>query len=115
MRSLFIAAACSLIASLSNAQTYNSGFGTSSCSRFLQDIVHTETQIVAFSWAQGFVAGINIASISDRKKYYDVSGLTGMEALKRVTNFCRRNPDKPFIAAADALLLTLPKTDWRGD
>ncbi len=78
-------------------------------------MAHTDVQISAFSWAQGFIAGINVASINERKKYYVTDGLTGIEVLKRVTAFCVKNPDTPFIAAADALLSTLPKSDWRAN
>lgn len=98
-----------VIATSLNAQSYFSGVGEYSCQKFLENVVHTDIQIAALSWAQGFVAGINIAAISDRGYYFDVTGVTGNDVLKHLVAFCRFNLAANVIDASDAFLATLPK------
>lgn len=109
LKPLALSFAILFMAQITNAQTYYSGIGEQSCRKFLVDVSHTDIQVAALSWAQGYIAGLNIAAINDRGYYYDVSGITGLEVLKGITTFCRANLDQPLIAASDAILASLPK------
>lgn len=98
-----------LFATSLNAQAYFNGVGEYSCHKFLENVGHTDIQVAALSWAQGFVAGINVSAINDHGFYYDVSGVAGNDVLKHIVSFCRFNLGSPLIGASDALLATLPK------
>lgn len=111
LKSLAFSFAFFVMAQATDAQTYYGGIGEQSCRKFLVDLAHTDIQVAALSWAQGYIAGLNIAAITDRGYYYDVSGITGLEVLKRITTFCRENLDQPLIAASDAILVSLQKVN----
>ena len=111
LKSLTVSLAILAMAQAAESQTYFSGIGERSCRSFLVDVAHTEIQVAALSWAQGYIAGLNVAAITDRGYYFDVSGITGLEVLKVITTFCRENLDQPLIAASDAILVSLPKVN----
>lgn len=95
------------------AQTYASGPGTMVCREVLPEIVQSEImQVAVMSWVQGFVTGVNNAMIAERRFYFDVAGKTGMSYLQDVIAYCQANPDKPVIAAGDAIVRSLVQMDW---
>lgn len=111
LKSLALSFSIFVMAQATDAQTYYSGIGEQSCRKFLVDVAHTDIQVAALSWAQGYIAGVNIAAITDHGYYYDVAGITGLEVLKSITTFCRGNLDQPVITASDAILASLPKVN----
>lgn len=94
------------------AQAFYSGVGSYNCQKFLFELSHSETRVAVFSWAQGYIAGINVAAINNHGYYYDTSELSGMAASQLITVFCRSNLEKPLIAASDSILAALPKVQW---
>jgi hypothetical protein len=99
-------------ASSAGAQEYQQGIGVWSCQKFVPAIFETEGQVAAYSWAMGYIAGINTAKIIDFANYFDVSEIDDVTVLSHMIAFCRSHPNLPVIAAVDSLLPRLPVAVW---
>jgi hypothetical protein len=83
------------------------GVGTWQCSRFLADVGNT-TQVAAFSWFVGYLAGVNAVIAAERGAYYDIGPRDDVSILAGLMRYCAEHPENALAAGADALLLTLP-------
>jgi hypothetical protein len=91
-----------------HAPEYIRGIGTTPCTEFLANVADTDVQLAALSWAAGYMAGTNIATIVDRRSFRDVAKADATATRASMIAFCRDHPQQPLIAAVDALLPRLP-------
>lgn len=56
--------------------------------------------LVAVSWAQGFVSALNLAELPATKAYADLGSMSAPEQLQALGAWCRENPDEMFFRAA---------------
>src|SRR6516162_596709 len=94
-----------LTAGVANAQRHqSSGVGARSCAQFAEDYRQSPgvTEQVYFSWAQGFMSGMNFALSSDDKLTYRDLNSSPAETQKAfIRKYCN---DLPLGYFADAVL-----------
>ena len=97
------------------AEQYQSmGAGTKSCAVFgrtYKDKPKTANMIY-FSWAQGYMSGVNIAAGINNKDYRpaNLNAMTIAAQQRFIRDFCDRNPLKDFREAVDTLLSNIRST-----
>ena len=91
------------------AEQYQSmGAGTRSCAVFARtykDKPNT-ADMIYFSWAQGYMSGVNLAAGINNKDYRpaNLNAMTVAAQQRFIRDFCERNPLKDFREAVDTLL-----------
>jgi hypothetical protein len=85
------------------------GIGTSNCSRLAGDIKPGEglsnpVNLMAYSWAQGYISAANIALVEADAKHVDMSQLDENRVLNLLLTFCKANPDKQPLGALNDYL-----------
>lgn len=87
------------------------GGGTVKCSQLVQDYDRNkQTEIVYWTWAQGYMSGINRVLDQSKAGTRDLTN-AGTQANKAsLISFCRQNPNSFFIDAVDKLFMGLPTT-----
>ncbi|HEY2134619.1 MAG TPA: hypothetical protein VGH49_01955 [Xanthobacteraceae bacterium] len=85
------------------------GIGTSNCSRLAADLKPGEglanpVNLMAYSWAQGYISAANIALVEADAKHVDMSQLDETKVLNLLITFCKANPDKQPLGALNDYL-----------
>jgi hypothetical protein len=88
------------------------GAGLRLCSNFIEDAEsqsHSEVDFY-FSWAQGFMSGLNIARLNDEPNRF--KSMSVEDQKSHIRNFCMQNPTaKYFRAVIDLYVSLYPKVD----
>ena len=90
------------------------GIGTSNCGRLAADLKPGEglgnpVNLMAYSWAQGYISAANISLVEADAKHVDMSQLDENKLLTMLQKFCKANPDKQPLAALNDYLRQSPK------
>jgi len=85
------------------------GIGTSNCGRLAGDIKPGEgltnpVNLMAYSWAQGYISAANIALVEADAKHVDMGQLDENRVLNLLLTFCKANPDKQPLGALNDYL-----------
>ena len=109
-----IALACSIALALGTAAAraeplLTQGIGTSSCARLAGDLKPSEglsnpVNLMAYSWAQGYISAANISLVEADSKHVDMGQLDEAKILNLILTFCKANPDKQPLAALNDYL-----------
>ena len=91
------------------AQQYNRmGAGTKSCAVFARTYKDKPktAEMIYFSWAQGYMSGINAAAGTNNKdvRPANLNAMPVTAQQRYIRDFCARNPLKDYRDAVDALL-----------
>ena len=98
------------------ARQYQSmGAGTRSCAVFARTYKEKpkSADMIYFSWAQGYMSGVNIAAGINNKDYRpaNLNAMTVAAQQRFIRDFCDRNPLKDFREAVDTLLGNIRSTN----
>ncbi len=90
------------------------GIGTSNCTRLAADLKPGEglanpVNLMAYSWAQGYISAANISLAEADAKHVDLSQLDELKVLTMLQKFCKANPDKQPLGALNEYLRQSPK------
>ncbi len=110
MRYLIIIAVGLLIATNSNASETVAGAGVNSCGKFLADI-ETGGEVLSavyFSWAQGYLTGLNTKYSLGRRSAAELPDRAEIEFWIRI--YCEDNPLDQYLMAATRLWASLRAT-----
>jgi len=85
------------------------GIGTSSCSRLAGDLKPGEglgnaVNLMAYSWAQGYISAANISLVEADAKHVDMSQLDEAKVINMLLTWCKANPDKQPLGALNEYL-----------
>ncbi len=85
------------------------GIGTSSCSRLVGDLKPGEgldnpVNLMAYSWAQGYLSAANISLVEADSKHVDMGQLDESKILNLLLTWCKANPDKQPLGALNEYL-----------
>ena len=85
------------------------GIGTSSCARLAGDLKPSEglsnpVNLMAYSWAQGYISAANISLVEADAKHVDMGQLDEAKILSLLLTFCKANPDKQPLGALNEYL-----------
>ncbi len=98
-----------------HAQTVlTQGIGTSSCSRLASDLKPGEglgnaVNLMAYSWAQGYISAANISLAEADAKHVDLGQLDEAKLINMLVAWCKANPDKQPLGALNEYLHKSPK------
>jgi hypothetical protein len=104
-----------LISSNATAQQYlRMGAGTKSCAVFARAYKEKpkSADMIYFSWAQGYMSGVNQAAKGDSKdsRPANLNAMSIAAQQRFIRDFCDRNPLKDYREAVDALLTNIRST-----
>lgn len=87
------------------------GMGTATCAEItrMHPVEKTPVGAIVFSWAQGFMSGLNVDRIMHKEQLQDLSAVTTAGQLAFVLNYCEKNQLKTFSEAVLALYSALPR------
>jgi hypothetical protein len=90
------------------------GIGTSSCSRLAGDLKPGEglgnpVNLMAYSWAQGYLSAANISLVEADAKHVDMGQLDEAKVIGMLLTWCKANPDKQPLGALNEYLRKSPK------
>jgi len=110
-RACCAAVLCSLLGAGSAAAEplLTQGIGTSNCGRLAGDIKPREgltnpVNLMAYSWAQGYISAANIALVEADAKHVDMGQLDENRVLNLLLTFCKATPDKQPLGALNDYL-----------
>jgi hypothetical protein len=99
------------LASASAAETLPSvsrGIGGKTCGEFAANYAKdTGTEIIWFTWAQGFMSATNYATLNFRKNIRDLSGDIEIQQ-RQIRQYCDAHPLAEYGSAVLDLYLSLP-------
>ena len=64
---------------------------------------------VFFTWAQGFMTGVNYAKIAAHGKSANLGAMTTAKQKRYIRSYCDAHPSEFFLKAATNLYFTLPR------
>lgn len=96
------------------------GIGTSNCGRLAADLRPGEglgnaVNLMAYSWAQGYISAANISLVESDSKHVDMSQLDENKVLTMLQKYCKANPDKQPLGALNDFLRTTEKVRIKWD
>jgi hypothetical protein len=96
------------------------GIGTSNCARLAGDLKPGEglgnpVNLMAYSWAQGYISAANISLVEADSKHVDMGQLDESKILNMLLTFCKANPDKQPLAALNEYLRKSAKVKIKWD
>jgi hypothetical protein len=86
------------------------GAGVSTCAEvtaYVND--HPDKAIMFFSWAQGFMSGLNVQKSLTRQKSRDLGALTTSDQQERLKSVCEENPTASYGSIVLAFYNSLPE------
>jgi hypothetical protein len=88
------------------------GAGTISCGEFARSHRKNDPpEVLFFTWAQGFMTGLNVAGFSSEKlPPRNLAGTAMEHQLRHVRSFCDRRPLAQYYEAVVDLFQSLPVT-----
>ena len=119
----FLSAALLCVGLLGAAQAetlLTQGIGTSNCTRLAADLrpgegLGNSVNLMAYSWAQGYISAANISLAEADSKHVDLSQLDETKVLTMLQKYCRANPDKQPLGALNDYLRTSEKVHIKWD
>jgi hypothetical protein len=92
-------------------QSGSMGIGVGSCSEFAQHYRENPQfwEGIYFSWAQGFMTGLNVLQVALKRPQRDLNALPVYQQMARLRAFCDERPLAVFGEAAHSLFLALPE------
>jgi hypothetical protein len=85
------------------------GAGAVSCAEFARmyqgDPVHVEDAF--FSWAQGFMSGINLAAVTTQRPTRDLAGVA-TDQRRALRTYCANNPLRTYVDGVTEFYAKLP-------
>jgi len=85
------------------------GSGTRSCSHFAQDFKKfPDLEIAYFSWAQGFMSGLNAHYLITEKKYRNLALKPSEQQQAEIRSYCDERPLANFQDAVVNLYNSMP-------
>jgi hypothetical protein len=111
LRSCALACAA-LIAAVSPVTAYPiQGIGSNSCAQFAADYRKNPEiwEISYFTWAQGYMSGLNISAMGAGNRPRDLAGDYSAQKQK-IRSFCDQSPLKSYMSAIIDLWKNLPLT-----
>jgi hypothetical protein len=102
------------------AEVLTQGIGTSSCSRLASDLKPGEglgnpVNLMAYSWAQGYLSAANISLVEADAKHVDMGQLDEAKVINMLLTYCKANPDKQPLGALNEYLRKSPKVKIKWD
>ena len=96
------------------------GIGTSNCGRLAGDLKPGEglanpVNLMAYSWAQGYLSAANISLVEADAKHVDMGQLDESKVLNLLLTFCKANPDKQPLGALNDYLRKTAKVHIKWD
>jgi hypothetical protein len=90
------------------------GIGTSNCGRLAGDLKPAEgltnpVNLMAYSWAQGYLSAANISLVEADAKHVDMGQLDEAKVISILLTWCKANPDKQPLGALNEYLKKSPK------
>lgn len=87
-----------------------SGIGAAKCSAFTKAFKESPTlaENLYFSWAQGYMSGMNTALLMVKKPFRDLSAQSADQQKLHIRNYCDKRPDSPFLDAVLNLYGIIP-------
>ncbi len=118
-----IAILCAALLSAAGARAeplLTQGIGTSNCGRLAADLKPGEglgnsVNLMAYSWAQGYISAANISLVEADAKHVDMSQLDETKVLTMLQKYCKANPDKQPLGALNDYLRTSEKVHIKWD
>jgi hypothetical protein len=108
MRLCSLAVAVVFNAAPVDAQGY--GVGLRSCAEFAKDysLVGERAEDVYFTWAQGFMSGLNLDAVANRRPYRLINGNDMATQKIQIRSYCEAHPLVQYVAAVVDLYSRLP-------
>jgi hypothetical protein len=74
------------------------GVGSVSCAEFAKMYQGNpeNAELVFFSWAQGFMSGLNMAAMASQTRTRDLAGIT-IDQKRALRTYCANNPIKNYM------------------
>ncbi len=96
------------------------GIGTSNCTRLAGDLKPGEglgnpVNLMAYSWAQGYLSAANISLVEADAKHVDMAQLDEAKIINMLLAWCKANPDKQPLGALNDYLRKSPKVKIKWD
>jgi len=96
------------------------GIGTSNCGRLAGDLkpavgLANPVNLMAYSWAQGYLSAANISLVEADAKHVDMGQLDESKMLNLLLAFCKANPDKQPLGALNDYLRKTSKVRIKWD
>lgn len=87
------------------------GMGTATCAEYAQEYRKAPKQIemLFFSWAQGYLSGINTGHIADHKPTADLASISTDDQESRIRSYCDQHPLLTYAQAVLVLYYSLPQ------
>jgi hypothetical protein len=80
-----------------------------SCSEFAQDYrQNPRSELMYFSWAQGFMTGLNVTQVSLKRPERDQNARPPSQQMAFIREFCDKRPLAVFADAVAELFSSLP-------
>ena len=86
------------------------GLGMHSCAEFA-DAYKAQpafTEDLYFTWAQGFMSGLNLASIAGKLQFRVLNGVSMESQKTQIRSYCEEHPQGQYASAVIALYNDLP-------
>src|SRR5499427_5129119 len=96
------------------------GIGTSKCGRLAGDLrpgegLGNSVNLMAYSWAQGYISAANVSLVEADSKHVDMSQLDETKVLTMLQKYCKANPDKQPLGALNDFLRAAEKVHIKWD
>ena len=87
------------------------GVGATACAGYSEEYRRNPTGAdpVFFSWAQGFMSGLNLIRIERKQPLYDLGAMPVPEQIARLRQLCEQKPLVPYAYAVQDLMKTFPE------
>jgi hypothetical protein len=88
------------------------GAGAVSCASFgkLYQNSPQETELAFFTWAQGYMSGVNLAGVALRRPSRDLDGMPAAHQQLFLRQYCNGHPLASFIEGVNELFEKLPSS-----
>lgn len=108
MRFIFAILLVAIVPSLASAGGY--GLGMKSCGQFTKSYADNPqiTEDLYFTWAEGFMSGLNMANEANNLPYRALNGVEMDRQKLQIRSFCDVHPLAQYAAAIVAVYNTFP-------
>jgi hypothetical protein len=91
-------------------EAQNFGHGLATCAQFAEDYKASPqlNETLYFTWAQGFMSGLNVASIREHATFRDVSGASIDSLKSSFRTYCDQHPLRLYEEAVFTAYQALP-------
>lgn len=86
------------------------GAGAVSCGEFAESFRRsTNSETLFFTWAQGYMSGLNLALKTAGKPIRDLRAREANIQKQTIRSYCNSHPLDVYMSAVNALFITLPE------